>query len=97
MGALMSVGTQFSLKKAAGVVVRGLETALEGALALEEDEERYKRELREKNAERSKRERERSKKDQETAEQASSRAENGKLLRRRSVKATNSEGKTTMT
>ncbi|RPB26986.1 hypothetical protein L211DRAFT_600068 [Terfezia boudieri ATCC MYA-4762] len=40
LGVLMSVGTQFSLKKAAGVVVRGLETALEGALVLDEHEER---------------------------------------------------------
>ena len=81
----MSVGTQFSLKKAAGVVVRGLETALEGALALDEHEERYKREMRE---------REKKKEEAGGTEQASSRAEGGgtALLRRRSVKAAG-EGK----
>jgi len=85
LGVLMSVGTQFSLKKAAGAVVRGLETALEGALALDEDEGRYKREVRE---------REKRKEEAEMAEQVSSSTESGgaTLLRRRSVKSAG-EGK----
>lgn len=88
LGALMSVGTQFSLKKAAGAVVRGLETALEGALSLDEEEGRNQRGV--KGRDRGMKERKgelNEREEQVQAGQVSSRAENGTLLRRRSVKA----------
>ena len=80
-GTVISVGTQFNLKKAAGAVVRGLETALDEVLALNEED------LKVKQAKGTGEEKRRRKDDLMIveAEKTSGRVGSG-VLRRRSVK-----------
>ena len=81
-GTVISVGTQFNLKKAAGAMVRGLETALDEVLALNEED------LKVKQAKETGEEKRRRREDQITveAEKTSGRMGSG-VLRRRSVRA----------
>jgi len=73
------VGTQFNLKKAAGAMVRGLETALDEVLTLNEED------LKVKQAKEPGEEKRRRREDQ-IAENTSGRGASG-VLRRRSVRA----------